>query len=62
MNDRSAKPAIEMVTLKQLCIELKVDPREARERLRLALRDATPKQTFWLCLGQACMYNYCGRW
>ena len=37
MNDKPAK--IEMVTLKQLCAELKVDPREARERLRLALRD-----------------------
>ena len=39
MNDKPAKPAIEMVTLKQLCAELKVDPREARERLRLAVRD-----------------------
>lgn len=39
MNDKSAKPTIEMVTLKQLCAELKVDPREARERLRLAMRD-----------------------
>jgi hypothetical protein len=39
MNDKP-KPAIEMVTLKQLCAELKVDPREARERLRLAVRDA----------------------
>ncbi len=38
MNDKP-KPAIEMVTLKQLCAELKVDPREARERLRLAVRD-----------------------
>jgi hypothetical protein len=28
-----------MVTLKQLCTELKLDPREARERLRLAVRD-----------------------
>jgi len=37
MNEKSAK--IEMVTLKQLCAELKVDPREARERLRLAARD-----------------------
>src|SRR5215831_18582641 len=37
MND---KPKIEMVALKQLCAELKVDPREARERLRLAARDA----------------------
>jgi hypothetical protein len=40
MNDKSAKPTIEMVTLKQLCTELKVDPREARERLRFAARDA----------------------
>ena len=39
MNDKTAKPVIEMATLKQLCEELKVDPREARERLRLALRD-----------------------
>jgi hypothetical protein len=38
LNDKTAK--IEMVTLKQLCAELKVDPREARERLRLAVRDA----------------------
>lgn len=36
----SGKPQVEMVTLKQLCSELKVDPREARERLRLAVRDA----------------------
>jgi hypothetical protein len=40
MNDKPAKPTIEMVTLKQLCAELKVDAREARERLRLAVRDA----------------------
>ena len=39
MNDKPAKPTIEMVTLKQLCVELKVDPREARDRLRLAVRD-----------------------
>src|SRR5262245_65378651 len=38
MNDKP-KPAIEMVTLKQLCAELKVDPREARGKLRLAVRD-----------------------
>ena len=38
MNDKPAK--IEMATLKQLCAEVKVDPREARERLRLAVRDA----------------------
>lgn len=42
MIEKSAsKSAIEMVTLKQLCAELKVDPREARERLRLAVRDVT---------------------
>jgi hypothetical protein len=41
MNDKPAtKPAIEMVTLKQLCTELKADPREAREKLRVAVRDA----------------------
>jgi hypothetical protein len=41
MNDKPAttKPVTEMVTLKQLCIELKADPREAREKLRLAVRD-----------------------
>jgi len=38
MNDKPAK--IEMVTLKQLCAEMKVDPRQAREKLRLAVRDA----------------------
>ena len=40
MSDKtvSTKPA-EKVTLKQLCTELKIDPREARERLRLAVRD-----------------------
>jgi hypothetical protein len=30
----------EIITLKQLCKELKTDPREARERLRAAVRDA----------------------
>jgi hypothetical protein len=40
MNQPPAKPTVEMVTLKQLCTELKLDPREARERLRLASRDA----------------------
>jgi hypothetical protein len=39
MNDKPAKPAVETVTLKQLCTELKIDPREARERLRMAVRD-----------------------
>lgn len=29
----------EIITLKQLCKELKLDPREARERLRTASRD-----------------------
>lgn len=31
--------AIEIVTLKALCAELKIDPKEARERLRDAVRD-----------------------
>jgi len=30
----------DIVTLKQICTELKLDPREARERLRAAARDA----------------------
>ncbi len=30
----------DIITLKELCDELKVDPREARQRLRSALRDA----------------------
>lgn len=30
----------EIVTLKALCEELKIDPREARERLRTAVSDA----------------------
>lgn len=30
----------EIITLKQLCTELKLDPREARERLRAAASDA----------------------
>jgi hypothetical protein len=38
MNDKPAKTTIEMVTLKQLCTELKIDPREARERLRLEMK------------------------
>jgi hypothetical protein len=42
MNDKATAtaPKIEMVTLKHLCTELKADPREAREKLRLAVRDA----------------------
>ncbi|MBN8965816.1 MAG: hypothetical protein J0H89_10665 [Rhizobiales bacterium] len=42
MNDKTpaSKNPVEMITLKQLCTELKVDPREAREKLRLAVRDA----------------------
>jgi len=50
MNDKPApkpaiekpvsKPTVEMVTLKQLCTELKADPREARAKLRIAVRDA----------------------
>lgn len=30
----------DIITLKQLCAELKLDPREAREALRAAARDA----------------------
>ena len=40
MNQTTPKPTLEMIALKQMCTELKVDPREARERLRLAVRDA----------------------
>lgn len=32
--------ATEMITLKQLCTELKLDARECRERLRAAARNA----------------------
>jgi len=40
MTDKPAiKPTIEKITLKQLCTELKTNPREAREKLRLAVRD-----------------------
>lgn len=31
--------ATEIITLKQLCTELKLDPRECRERLRTAVRN-----------------------
>lgn len=31
--------APEIITLKALCAELKIDPKEARERLRDAVRD-----------------------
>lgn len=34
------KLTTEVVTLKQICTELKLDPRESRERLRIAARDA----------------------
>jgi hypothetical protein len=30
----------DIITLKQICTELKLDPRESRERLRAAARDA----------------------
>jgi hypothetical protein len=30
----------DVITLKQICTELKLDPRESRERLRAAARDA----------------------
>ena len=36
---KTKQPTNEIVTLKQLCAELKVNPREARERLRIAVRD-----------------------
>jgi hypothetical protein len=39
MTETAPAPKVEMVTLKQLCTELKADPREAREKLRLAVRD-----------------------
>jgi hypothetical protein len=45
MTDKLAtKTAIEMITLKQLCTELEANPREAREKLRLAVRDARRTQ------------------
>lgn len=34
-----ADTILEIITLKTLCDELKLDPREARERLRDAVRD-----------------------
>jgi len=41
MTDKpTTKPTIEMIALKQLCTELKLSPREAREKLRLAVHDA----------------------
>src|SRR5260221_14733636 len=41
MSDKTSttKAQVEMSRLKQLCTELKVDPREARKRLRLAVPD-----------------------
>jgi hypothetical protein len=38
MTDKATSTA-EIVTLKALCIELKADPREAREKLRIAARE-----------------------
>lgn len=35
----ATKPELPMTTLKALCSELKLDPRIAREKLRLAARD-----------------------
>src|SRR5690348_980849 len=37
--DMIEKPKVEFVTLKQLCVELKIDSHEAREKLRLASRE-----------------------
>ena len=36
---KADKPKLEIVTLKQLCAELKVDSHEAREKLRWASRE-----------------------
>jgi hypothetical protein len=36
---KTKEPTGEIVTLKQLCVELKIDSREAREKLRIAARD-----------------------
>ena len=35
---KTANP--QMVTLKAICVELKIDPRLAREKLRIAVREA----------------------
>jgi hypothetical protein len=49
----------DIITLKTLCEELKIDPREAREKLRAAVGDAKANQelakareprTPWLCV------------
>lgn len=40
MNDKPAtKSVIELVTLKQLCTELKINPYDARLKLRMAVRE-----------------------
>ncbi|TDQ67252.1 hypothetical protein ATL17_1259 [Maritalea mobilis] len=46
----------EIITLKQICEELKIDPREAREKLRKAARD---KKNYpaWLLTSHARLGN-----
>jgi hypothetical protein len=39
MNDKPVKHPVEVVTLKQICAELKIHPRDARVLLRMAARD-----------------------
>ena len=36
---KTDKPKVDVVTLKQLCTELKIDSHEAREKLRFASRE-----------------------
>jgi len=40
MNDKPVKQPVEVITLKQLCAELKIHPRDARVLLRMAVRDS----------------------
>jgi hypothetical protein len=39
MTDKTTKPE-EIIQLKSLCADLKIDPRDARQALRLAVKDA----------------------
>lgn len=39
MTAKTTKPS-ETITLKTLCADLKLDPRDARQKLRLAVKDA----------------------
>lgn len=40
MNDKLVKQPVDVVTLKQICAELKIHPRDARVLLRMAVRDS----------------------